>query len=341
MSFRPDTYLLYGSTDVGKTSQLGEIAQWEFQRSGGVSRLISADSGWDPVEDMVSSPERPLGTEYIDLAGQKRHVCIEAWNIQSLQDPWTVFVELSEGAWPAVQLGDSRPMLKMIRPTWKDGKLWTQDGKFPVTQYFNEGLSTFGSVGLQDHQRTARKLSQDVVGTFNSSVVEIVNGKETTRTNSFSAAAPSHYGQVQRFLLEDLVPRFGKLNVARVVWTAHEGKGTDDITGIQNSELGPATVGKAAVGRTTLKFGHSFHLTINTGFSGDKNNPKVIRDFRAWFVSHPDEILTKMQWPAKVSLPIAKSAKLLERFPGGYIPLTGKSMVQYLEFLHGTEQEKK
>lgn len=324
MSDRPDTYLLYGSTDSGKTVELGDIAKWEHARTGMISRLVSADSGWDPIEELIVSPSNPQGI-------------IEAWNIQSLQDPWVILIELSEGAWPKVvqdpRTGEFR--VKMVRPTWKDGRILTGDGK-RVGQYLIEGISTLASTGLQDHQRAARKLSQDVVGSFTSAVPEITGTTETMRSVTLSAAAPSHYGQVQRFLLEDLVPRFGRLAVDRVVWTGHEAKGRDEITGLENSVLGPATVGRAAVDRTTLKFGHTFHFTVETRMTKDpKGLEHVERDFRAWFVSHPDPTLKTMQWPAKVSLSKEQSKALLAKYPGGWISRNAEGMSGFLDFLHG------
>jgi hypothetical protein len=332
---RTQTFLLYGATDVGKSSQLGEIAQWEFAKTKRISRLISADSSWDPCRDMISTPERPLGMEYKDIEGKTRWVCMEAWNIQGLQDPWSILTELSEGAWPQVVDGDGgRLKLKMIPAIWKDG--WIQSGGFQVGQYFNEGLSTFAALGIQDHQRTGRKLSQDVVGVFNSSVVEVVGGKESTRTMSFSAASPSHFGQVQRFLAEDICPRFGVLKVSRVVWTAHEAKGRDSISGIDKSALGVDAGGPAVVDKTVQKFGHSFHLTVETNFAAPKppsTTPVAVREFKAWFVSHPDSVLSKMQWPAKISLQPTEARELLRRFPGGYIPITNGNLGIYLDFL--------
>jgi hypothetical protein len=333
---RAQTILLYAATDCGKTSQLGEMAQWEFARSGRVSRLISADSTWDPLVDMVSTPERPLGMKYRDLDGREKTVCIQAWNIQGLVDPWSVLVALSEGAWPEVVTEDEdRLRLRMIAPIWKEGWLMTDDG-FQVAQVFNEGLSTFASLGMLDHTSTGRKTSQDVVGLFSSKVIEVFNGRAETKEFKFSAAAPSHYGQVQRFLLDDLVPRFGRLKVPRVVWTAHEAKGRDAVTGIDKSALGVDAGGPAVVDKTVQKFAHSFHLTVNTGFVQAKppaSGQVIQREFRAWFVQHPDETLNKMYWPAKVSLSISRAQELLKKYPGGFISLTGGSLTEYLDFV--------
>jgi hypothetical protein len=325
MAERPETLLLYASTDGGKTVQLGRIAEWEFNRTGRISRLISADSGWDPIKDLIISEANPNGI-------------IDAWNVIDLSDPWVVYVELSEGSWPKVfQKADKSWGIRMVRPLVQDGKLMHSDGKRVIGQYLIEGLSTIGSCGVQDHVRHQRPMwgtGKESGTSYNSEIpFEVPGGSSAqVRQMTFGRAVGGHYGAVQNFLLDDLVPRFAGLRlVSRVVWTAHEARGKDDLTGMENAVLGPATVGKAAVDRTPQKFGHTFHLTVDTKFTADK---KVQREFRAWFVQHPDEVLTKMNWPAKVSLSSVQSGALLGKFPGGFIPLNGAGIEQFLEFLH-------
>lgn len=334
MSERPDVVLMYGASDTGKSTQLGEAAKWEFARTGRISRLISADSGWDPMEDLIVTPDNPGGI-------------IEAWSVQSLPDPWASWIELSEGSWPsAIEVSPGNWRLRLAKPKLSPGgKILATDGKSEVGQYLIEGISTLGLAGLQDHVRAQRKLGQDVVGSFTSTALEVdAAGKEATRTLSFAKAAPSHFGHVQDFLLQDLVPRFGsaKLPVARVIWTGHEARGKDDVTGIEGSVLGPATVGKAAVDRTSQKFGHTLHLTVETSFKANTQTKgqDVVREFKAWFVSHPDDVLTKMKWPAKVSLPLERSRELLKRFPGGYFPLTSQGIGVFLDFLAESAKAK-
>jgi hypothetical protein len=326
MSARPDTYLLYAATDAGKTTQLAEIAKWHYARTGEISRLLSADSGWDPFEDpkdnLIIAPENPSGI-------------VEAWNIQGLPDPWSALTGLGDGYWPKTPAVAGNWDRMMIRPTWKDGRLVSADGR-KVGQYLIEGLSTIAGTGMQDHLTTGRKLAQDVVGTFTSQVKELVGANAVAKSTTFAAAAMAHYGQVQNFLLEDLVPRFGRLSCARVIWTAHEARGDDKELGEsgKNALFGPATVGRAKVGVTTLKFGHTFHLVVDTNITKEPKTGKetLRREFRAYFVSHPDDQLSRMKWPAKVSLPISRAKELLERYPGGYIP--DSNIIEFLEFMH-------
>jgi len=321
---RATTYLLYGESDVGKTAQLGRAARWHYDQTGEISRLISADSGWDSIDPAdIWSPYNPAGI-------------VEAWNVQGLQDPWAPLIAATEGEWPTIAATPAGPRLRMVKPTLRDGRI-IGAGNRVVGQYFWEGISTLAACAMQDHIRTGRKVGEGVVGQFSSQIDEEgLDGKVAARTWSMAKSAPSHYGQVQDFILLDLVPRTGKMPCTRVIWTGHEAKGRDDITGIDNTVLGPATVGKATVDKTVMKFGHSFHLTSQTAFTRkDKDSPAIIsREFRAWFVKHPDEVLTKMTWPTKVSLSVERSQELLRRFPGGYIPLTLSQGIEvFMEFL--------
>ena len=321
MAERPDSALLYGDTGCGKTVQLGELAKWEWNRSGRVSRLISADSGWDPIEDLVTTPDKPFGT-----STPSGPCCIEAWNIQYLLNPFPVLIKLSEGAWPRVDATQKKIVMQAAR--LHDGALLSGDGKHKVGMVAIEGLSTISAMLMQDHIRNLRKIAEDIVGDFTGTVdvqVQDAQGKVTQsqETMKFGKSGRAHYGHIQDFVLLDLVPRFATLPVARVVWTAHEAKGTDDITGVKDSVLGPATIGKAAVARTAMKFGDTFHLVASTAsVTGADRQSRLVTTYRAYYGPHPDEQLTRMYWPAKLSLPLDRVDALNAQFPGGYVPLT-------------------
>lgn len=322
MAERPDSMLLYADTGAGKTVQIGELAKWEYARTGRVTRLISADSGWDPVEDLVLTPEKPFGT-----STPSGPVCIEAWNIQYLLNPFPVLIKLSEGAWPRVDATAKK--LVMTAGRLDGGRLISSDGKTFVGQVAIEGLSTISGMLMQDHIRNLRKIAEDIVGDFTGEVaVQQTDqaGKVTqaTETMKFGKSGRAHFGHIQDFVLLDLVPRFATLPVARVIWTAHEAKGTDDITGVKDSVLGPATIGKAAVARTAMKFGDTFHLVALTASVTDPQTrtSKLVTSYRAYFEKHPDDQLTRMYWPAKLSLPLDRVDELNRTFPGGYVPLT-------------------
>jgi hypothetical protein len=74
---------------------------------------------------------------------------------------------------------------------------------------------------------------------------------------------------------------------------------------------------------------------VVTNFDTPPNPASQIiqREFRAWFVQHPDDTLNRMYWPAKVSLSIPRAKELLKKYPGGFISLTNGSLTEYLEFI--------
>lgn len=336
MADRPDTMLLYGDTGSAKTVQVGEMAKWEWARTGRVTRLISADSGWDPLEDLVATPDKPFGSP-----SPSGPVCIEAWNIQYLPNPFPVLIKLSEGAWPRVD--PSGKKLVMTAGKLNESGLLSGDGKTPVGQVAIEGLSTICSMLLQDHIRVGRKIAEDIVGDFTGRVdvqTQDAGGKiiQQTEEIKFGKSGRAHYGHVQDFVLLDLVPRFATLPVGRIVWTAHEAKGTDDISGVKDSVLGPATIGKATVAKTAMKFGDTFHLTVHSSAEVDPVSriSRLITNYRAYYERHPDDQLTRMFWPAKLSLPLERIPALQKRFPGGFVPLTlTDSLGEFLDFKLG------
>lgn len=310
---RPATTLLYGDTGSTKTTQIGMIARWEYERTGRITRLISADAGWEPLE--------PLIAEGI----------IEPWGIQYVTDPFGVLTKLADGYWPQIQPGGKLKMFPPTEETWKR-----------VGMYAVEGLSTIGNICLMNHVHTARKVGEGTVGQF-SQQVETDKGTEVMQ---FGKAAMSHFGHVQDFVLLELVPRFAYLPVAHIIWTAHETRGDDKEMGDmgKGKALGPATVGKATAKKTGMKFGDTFHLVKVVTAQREKGRLVMGPDgrslqevsYRAFYEDHPDEDLVNMNWPAKVSTPVDQIRALHSRFPGGYVPLEIETgITTYLDFKYG------
>lgn len=204
MAERPDSLLLYGDTGCGKTVQIGEIAKWEFARSGRITRLLSADSGWDPIEDLVVTAEKPFGT--LTSSGP---VCVEAWNISYILHPFPVLIKLSEGASaPRMDPGGTKTLVNA--PKWTDRKrLLSDDGTREVGQIAIEGLSTISGMLMQDHIRTLRKIAEDIVGDFSDEVSVSgmsADGKLVSQSFKFGKSGRAHFGHVQDFVLLDLFP---------------------------------------------------------------------------------------------------------------------------------------
>jgi len=276
--------LLYGDTNATKTTQIGFLAKEIFASTGKRTRMLSADSTWDPIEPLVRTTENPDGI-------------IEVFHLQRLKTPLSGMVKFGNGWWP--NLNDKTGKLEFAPPT---PTTFNDYGLYAI-----EGLSTISDMLLQDHIANRRVIGQEVVGKFDVPV-DVAGG--TSEILHFAKSAMTHFGHVQDFVLLDLVPRFAALPLEWVVWTAHEARGKDEITG-KPIALGPATIGKAAVGVTARKFGHTLHLMREAIPGGNK------MEVRAYFTEHPErDTIPPMYWPAKVSLP-PEQFKILDKETNG------------------------
>src|SRR6266446_1435904 len=127
--------LLYGAMNTTKTTNLGRIARYLYERYGLISRLISADNEYDTLEDLIS-------------AG-----VIEPFSIAAIPNPFPTMTKLSLGDWPA----PDAPLRMLPTPPEKMAK---------IGAYLVEGTTTIAELLHQDHIRKARKIGEDLVGKF-------------------------------------------------------------------------------------------------------------------------------------------------------------------------------
>jgi hypothetical protein len=122
------------------------------------------------------------------------------------------------------------------------------------------------------------------------------------------------------------------LPVDRVLCTAHEGKGEDEIT--KRTVFGPAIAGKAANDKVAQWFGCTLHHESYTQKTGPD---AAVSGVRAYFARHPDSELGNVFWPAKLDAPPRVKAAIMRRWPGNYVPLTidekGESMSDVSDLL--------
>jgi len=319
-----NTVLMYGRTGTTKTTQLRNIAirLRELYRGLGVEnpmfRYVGADSGWGPMDDIVLSNQNPNGF-------------VEALDVSAFPgNPFGVLNAIADGRWiEFVEMPDPKiPKQKIIRPAW------SMNTQLPnnICGYLVEGLNTLSDVLLQDHITTNRKIGQDLSAksTVYADVMN-ANNQLVQLGYTIGAAGQSHYGQVQRFMLTDLLPKLKSLrredgsSLPWLIVTAHEAEGADDFS---KSVLGPATIGRAMVGSTPQKFQDCIHLYKVI-------DPKTgKREIRAYFWDHPEPGMPVaggfMLWPAKVSFPPHVAKGLDSRWPGAYIPITWETGVEQL-----------
>lgn len=313
-----NTALIYGKSGTTKTTQLRNIAiklRELYQQMGIVDprfRYVGADSGWGPLDDIVACENNPSGF-------------VETLDISSLRNPFGVLNAIADGRWPMVV---EDPKTKAVRIEF------SADMRLPnnICGYFLEGLNTIADACLQDHITHNRKLGENLSST---AIVyaDVAGGVKQPYT--LGAAAQSHYGQVQRFLLTDLLPKLKSLrrvdgtSLPWLIFTAHEAEGSDDFS---KTVLGPASIGRAMVGATPQKFQDCIHLVkVVDSKTGS-------REIRAFFWDHPEFSMPLaggqyQLWPAKVSFPPKIAKQFGERWKDSYIPITwDKGLEQLVEF---------
>jgi hypothetical protein len=232
---------------------------------------------------------------------------IQALRIVEAEQPLPLLRKLGQGYWPV------------------DGRL-VLGGLEDVGAYAVEGLTSIPMLLLRHLVKTGRKVSEEVIGKFTESIE--VDGKKVEE--SFSAPSRSHYGFIQNFVL-DMLASFRALPVERVLFTAHEGKGSDDIT--NQMVYGPATVGKAITDRLPSEVGDLLHF-----YAVPVGTPKSRLEVRCYLDKHPDT-QTQILWPAKTRLQPEQLAEFTSKWPDKYFPLTLEQGIEaYLRFQDETRR---
>lgn len=299
-----NTLVVYGPTGSRKTSQAGSFAEYIYEKTGGITRLISCDGGgWGPIQPHIN-------------AG-----IIEAWRLVEEQNPKVALVKASKGAWPEKLRNGLRESIHILQPEpSKRGEFFK---KANVTAFIVEGWQSIAQMIIRDAVGKGQKISEDVVSKFTE---EAEYGSET-----FGAPARAHYGFVQNFLL-DIIRNFSSLPVERIMYTSLEGKGEDKLT--KQLSYGPSTAGSALTASIPQYVGDCLHFEDFIEDLGvDPANPKQKlsqESVKAWFVKHADP-QTGILWPAKARIPPSKVGEFRKRMgENGYFILGKKSLADYL-----------
>jgi hypothetical protein len=237
-----------------------------------------------------------------------------------------VQAEIDAGIIDALRIVESEQPLPLLRKLGQG--YWPVDGKLQLADlssigaYAVEGLTSIPMLLLRHLVKTGRKVSEEVIGKFEEEIE--VDGKKVKE--SFSAPSRSHYGFIQNFVL-DMLASFRALPVERVLFTAHEGKGSDDIT--NQMVYGPATVGKAITDRLPSEVGDLIHFYAVP--VGSANTAKRL-EVRCYMDKHPDT-QTQILWPAKTRLQPEQLSEFNAKWPDKYFPLTlDQGIEMYLRF---------
>lgn len=292
-----DSICIYGSSGSYKTTNAGRFAKYIYEKTGKKTRLISADGGgWKPLEHLIE-----IGI-------------IVPWQISTIDNPLPIIRKLSKGYWPVVVEENGMRKIRVTPPT---AETWNEIGGYIV-----ESFTSIGDTLMRDNTAKQRKVAQDVVGGFSETIdVQDSAGKVTKETEKFSAPAMAHYGLVQNQVGE-MVAAFRSLPVDTVLFTALEAKGEEKMT--RRTVLGPAVIGGAVTSKVPSWVGACIHHQPIIDETTNVRNPKEkiqTRSVRLYFMPHLSEV-PGLEWPAKPRGEAEEMAKLLERFPSGYIEST-------------------
>lgn len=307
--------MTYGASESGKSSQVRHIAAHVFRTTGKKTRLIALDRGslWSPSQDLVD------GTSD-EFPGEKIIIPLEFPTSHEF-NPFAIMRKLRRGDWPEggkinlpTRVERNGAVMYQTNTKWRP---WGEQDDKEIGAICVDSLTSFATTFMSDvkqkNQRNGDPASQP----------RLEDG-EQMGTNT-----QSHYGDCHTEIL-DLLQSFQALPVAITLFTALEGKGEDDDSGIKRPTLGPETVGKAINGKLPSRVNHCFHLqTEGVG------KAKIVK---AWYGRHPSEI-PKLEWPAKTSLTPRELKALWAKWPNGYIPLDlDRGLQDFLEFLDRKEK---
>lgn len=260
--------LLYGASGSRKTSNIGKAAEWMYNRTGKITRLITADGGgYDVLE------------AYVD-AGVIKPLVILGW-----PHLLSNFDLLCQGYWPKNGVDTSKGFLK---PSEQD---WSNIGITAI-----EGLTSGGDQLMRYMTQNKLKVSQDPSYVYTDG--DPVSTPGGTGVQSYAGSSPAYYGEIQN-RLHDVVHKSHMIPCTKVIWTALEGRGEEEGTRIPI--FGPAIVGKKSTGKATQWFGNSLHFEVMA--KEDKKNEltgqiDVVAVHIMYTRTHVDP-LTKMPFPCK------------------------------------------
>lgn len=273
--------LLYGESSTYKTTQIGLFADYQFDKTGKPTRLITCDSGVGPCADQV------------------RRGTLIPLRLESAPHPVPVLNKLSKGLWPA----------KVIN---QDEGLWVMD----PGALFAPFLKETGAIAVEGLTRICELVRKSWCDEHRE-MGEPLQGKYEQDGEQFAFQSRGTLFGTQQ-LINNLVINFRGLGVDRVLFTAHESKGRD-ISG--KTVFGPATTGAALTDKVSGWFEITLHHESYTYAVKKGVKTIMRPGVKAYFTRHQDREVKGMYWPAKFSLPPHIASRVLDIHEDGFIPL--------------------
>jgi hypothetical protein len=217
--------LIYGPTGSGKTGQLGELAMADYQRTGLLTRVYTADKGG---HDMLAPFVRAGVMEVVALDG------LNPWAFEYAAQGWIPSPE--GGKWVLDSTANAR-----------------------VGHFAFESIASWASAQMQDlADRAAGSLGRMVDNVGGKAPVRFAAGPGGEGI-WIGSNNESHYGIVQGNL-RSLIWKSFRLH-GTVTWTSLDTRGEDKESG--NPIIAPLLIGKAGVENIPSWFHRTFHLTVD------------------------------------------------------------------------------
>lgn len=302
--------MVYGASDAGKSTQMRYVAEYIHRTTGKKTRLIALDRGslWSPCQDLVDKGiviplEFPTSYEF---------------------NPMAIMRKLRRGEWPEGGVIHAPTATQVKKPNGEFETRYTTNTKWlPWTE---KETAEIGAIGVDSLTTFATSYMSDTKQKNIRAGSDASSSPRTEEGEQMGTNTQSHYGDAHTEIL-DALQAFQALPVQITMFTALEGLGADDDTGIKRPALGPETVGKAINGKLPSRVNHCFHL-VAEGVGSKKA-------VRAWYCKHDSDIQS-LKWPAKVTMPPERLKEFWAKWPLGYIPLSlDKGIGEFLEFLDG------
>lgn len=284
------TILNYGILGTFKTSVAGQFARWLNEQYGGVTRMLTSDSGFGPVQEEID-------------AG-----IIHPWSLNSCTMPVAVVKRVSKGYWTAdlntrTGIGDEKKLVLTPESHWP-----------LINGYIIEGITRNAELYRLDSERKDRKLGEPLQGSD-------LAVQQTELGEKYLMNSRATYQAAQRFTA-DYVERFKGLPCHWVMYTGHQSRGEDD-----NGRpcLGPEVAGKAlnsVVGGWFENTLHSQQYRFKKKITrGGKAIEVETTGTKLFFMAHPDPDSKTLFWPAKLGVTPRIQARINNKYPEGFIPL--------------------
>lgn len=325
------TICLYGRSGTYKTSQIGFLAQYIFEKTNGkILRLVSADGGgWKPIQPFID-------------AG-----LIEAFSIVDETNPIFLMHKLCQGYWPKNLGKDGKKINGIVDKNLSNVGGYVFEGITTIAERFLDHLAG-KKLGMNpSYSLRLTSTGEDIITSekgdlvtkaYSSSGGLVDENNKALEAITSGAYSQDHYGFVQKNIIEKLLLSWS-LPVDVVMWTAHEAEGNDELD--RSIIRGPAVVGKKGtpkIGRNVGALIHAESYTTSkvipvTNQIGNKGTKiEEITEVRYNFMSHPDKLSNKIIWECKPRTPAAGIPELLKVFRDGYfVPTTDGGLDRFLK----------